>query len=296
VGDPDLSRVQIYGEPVRALLRLAIVALFCSAGCSYGSARPLDEVVAGGTLRVISYLDNAPFSFEENGKPAGIDVEIANAIAKELGVSAEVVLRMQGEKADDDIRANVWRGPLTGGGTGDIMLNVPMDREFALRNPEAVFGNPYFQERVVLAVDPGDGADVASFDAFKTRKVGVQLGTVADYFLMTYADGALVENVSHHLKPEQGIQEFLNKEVTALLGIQSKLEALLHRRNARAKFLDPDMPGIVRKNWVIGMAWKENSRDLGYAIDAALAKLSASGELARCFEKYGVSYVSPPLN
>jgi hypothetical protein len=56
------------------------------------------------------------------------------------------------------------------------------------------------------------------------------------------------------------------------------------------------MTGIVRKNWVIGMAWKENSRDLGYAIEAALTKLSESGQLARCFEKYGVSYASPPLN
>jgi polar amino acid transport system substrate-binding protein len=281
---------------MRGLLKVAIVVFCCSASGLSVSARPLDEVVAAGSLRVISYLDNAPFSFEKDGKPAGIDVEIAHAIARELGVKAEIVLRMQGEKADDDIRANVWRGPLTGGGTGDIMMNVPIDREFALRNPEAVFGNGYFQERVVLAVDPGETTEISSFDAFKTRKVGVQLATVADYFLMTYEDGALIENISHHLKPEEGVQEFLNKDVSALLGIQSKLESLLHAAKGRAKFLNPDMPGIVRKNWVIGMAWKENSRDLGYAIDAALAKLSASGELARCFENYGVSYVSPPLN
>lgn len=296
MGDPDLSRVQVHGESVRSFFRHAIVVLFCSVACASATARPLDDVVAAGTLRVISYLDNAPFSFENDGKPAGIDVEIAHAIARELGVTAEIVLRMQGEKADDDIRANVWRGPLTGGGTGDIMMNVPMDREFALRNPEAVFGNAYFQERVVLAVDPGETTEISSFDAFKTRKVGVQLATVADYFLMTYEDGALIENISHHLKPEDGVQEFLNKDVSALLGIQSKLESLLHAAKGRAKFVNPDMPGIVRKTWVIGMAWKENSRDLGYAIDAALAKLSASGELARCFEKYGVSYVSPPLN
>lgn len=302
MGDPDLSRVEVHASvtyasvTMRAVLRIATLIVCCSGLGLSASARPLDEVVASGSLRVISYLDNAPFSFEENGKPAGIDVEIARAIAKELGVTAEIVLRMQGEKADDDVRANVWRGPLTGGGTGDIMMNVPMDREFALRNPEAVFGNAYFQERVVLAVDPGERTDISSFDAFKTRKIGVQLATVADYFLMTYDDGALIENISHHLKPEQGVQEFLNKDVSALLGIQSKLESLLHASKGRAKFLNPDMPGIVRKTWVIGMAWKENSRDLGYAIDAALVKLSASGDLARCFEKYGVSYVSPPLN
>ena len=260
------------------------------------SARPLDEVVASGTLRVITYLDNAPFSFEKDGQPAGIEVDMAQALAKELGVKAEVVLRMQGEKADDDVRANVWRGPLTGGGVGDIMMSVPMDREFAMRNPEAAFGNPYFQERIVLAVAPGAAKEFSSFDAFTTRKVGVQLATVADYFLMTYKDGALIPNISHHIKPKDGALEFKGGQVSALMGVRSKLEFLLHDANTPAEFVEPDMTGIVRKYWSLGMAWKENSRDLGYAIEAALAKLAESGELARCFEKYGVSYIPAPLN
>jgi ABC-type amino acid transport substrate-binding protein len=43
------------------------------------------------------------------------------------------------------------------------------------------------------------------------------------------------------------------------------------------------------------MAWKENSRDLGYAIGAALEKLKSSGELQQIFRQYGVTYVPPPL-
>ncbi|WP_083567928.1 transporter substrate-binding domain-containing protein [Hyphomicrobium sp. CS1GBMeth3] len=281
---------------MRSLLALTSALFLCTATCGdHAKARPLDEVVATGSLRVISYLDNAPFSFERNGQPAGIDVEIAHAIARQLGVKADIVLRMQGETADDDIRANVWRGPLTGGGVGDIMMNVPMDTEFAQRNPEAVFGNSYFQERIVLAVDPVLSDKITSVDAFKTHKVGVQLATVADYFLMTYEDGVLVPNISHHVKPAEGIREFKGKDVSALMGVRSKLEYLLHDAGVRAKFLVPPMLGIVRKNWVVGMAWNRNSRDLGYAIEGALDNLKESGELARCFEKHGVSYVPPPL-
>lgn len=273
------------------LLSLTIVALCAPSALS----RPLDEVVEAGVLRVVSYANNAPFSFEENGAPAGINVELARKIARELGVEAEIILRMQGEAADDDIRANVWRGPLTGGGVGDIMMSVPIDREFAIRNPEAVFGNAYFQEQVALAAPTEKAAEITSFDVFKTEKVAVQLGTVADYFLMTYQRGALIANVSHHLKPEQGVRQLIDRDVSALMGIRSRLEHLLLSQSNEMTFVNLPIPGIVRKDWVVGMAWREDSRDLGYAVEAALDKLRESGELAASFEKFGVTYVPPPV-
>lgn len=274
-----------------------LAAILAAASVTWGPAiaRPLDEVIASGTLRVIAYFDNAPFSFEDNGKPKGIDVDLADAIARELGVKAEIVLRMQGEEVDDDIRANVWRGPLTGGGVGDLMMHVPIDRELALRNTEAVLGNAYFEERVGLAIHPDlTGAD-PTFDVFKTdRKVGVQLATVADYFLMTYTDGALIPNVSHHIKAEIGAREFARREVAALMGVRSKMEALLAREGLEPVIVEPDMTGIVRRSWLVGMAWKENSRDLGYAVQAALEKIRDSGELAEICKAYGVRYTPPP--
>lgn len=280
---------------MRTAFKAVVVGAALAAWSGNAQSRPLDEVIEAGSLRVISYLDNAPFSFEENGATVGINVEIARKIARELGVEAEVVLRMQGEAADDDIRANVWRGPLTGGGVGDIMMNVPIDRELAIRNPEAVFGNAYFQERVVLAVPAEAAETVTSFDVFRSRRVGVQLATVADYFLMTYDGGALISNVSHHIKPEQGIRQFIDQDISALMGVRSKLEHLLHGAGTSTTFVELPMPGIVRKDWLVGMAWKEDSRDLGYAIGAALERLRESGELAACFEKFGVTYIPPPV-
>ncbi len=257
-------------------------------------ARPLDEVVASGTLRVISYADNAPFSFEESGAARGIDVDLAQAIARELGVKADIVLRMQGEKVDDDIRANVWRGPLTGGGTGDLMMSVPIDRELSLRNPEAVFGNPYFQERIAVAIHPDMTGSAPTFDVFKTQKIGVRLGTVSDYFLLSYQDGALINNVSHHVRPDAGAKEFASKEIAALMGVRSELEMQLANAKLAVPLVEPDMTGIVRRDWILGMAWKENSRDLGYAVQAALEKIRSSGELDRICQAYGVSYSPPP--
>lgn len=259
-------------------------------------ARPLDEVKAAKSLRVVAYLDNEPFSWDQNGSPTGIDVDIARAIARELGVGADIILRMQGEKADDDLRANVWKGPLTGGGVGDIMMHVPVDREFAMRNTEAMVGNPYFQEQVVLAIHPELTGDHPNFDVFKKQTIGVQLGTVADYFLMTYQDGALIENVTHHTDPKVGVKQFKAKEVAALLGVRSNIEALLHDFGVKPVLVEPPMIGIVRSSWIVGMGWKENSHDLGYAIQTAMDKIKSSGEMKRIFDTYGVTYIEPPVD
>ena len=280
----------------RSAIRLA-----CALGAAIGTtgpiaARPLDEVVGSGVLRVIAYLDNAPFSWDDNGTPKGIDVDIAKAIANELGVKPEIILRMPGEKGDDDLRVNVWKGPLTGGGVGDLMMHVPIDREFAARNPEAVIGNPYFQERIALAIDSDRTGLNPTFDIFKRMKIGVQLGTVSDYFLMRFEDGALIDNISHHVRAEDGAKEFKSKEIAALMGQRARIEALLHDIGVMPRIAEPVMDGIVRSQWVVGMAWKENSRDLGYHVQADIEKLKANGKLAEIFRSYGVTYIEPPID
>lgn len=274
-----------------AVAGLAIaVGVECAA-----EARPLDEVVASKSLRVIAYLDNKPFSWEEGGTAKGIDVDLGRALARKLGVEAEVVLRMQGEKADDDLRANVWKGPLTGGGVGDVMLHVPYDREFALRNREAVIANPYFEERIAVAIHPERTGQSPTFDVFKKEYVGVQLGTVADYFLMTYEDGALIETIRHHVKPVDGVKRFLGRETAALMGVRSQIESLLFEAGANAPIVEPEMPGIVRQRWLVGMAVKENSHDLKYALEAALKELVEAGELRAICAEYGVAYMPAVL-
>lgn len=257
-------------------------------------ARPLDEVLAAKTLRVIAYLDNKPFSYLDEAKnPQGIDVEIGKAIARALGVEAEIILRMPGETADDDVRVNVWQGPRTGGGVGDIVLHIPYDKEFRIRNTEAVIVNPYFEERIAVAIHPDLIEPDFTFEVFKTKKIGVQLATVSDYFLMTYEDGALIDNIAHHTKPRAGIEEFARKDVVALMGVRSHIEGQLQEIGLKVPLVEPEMPGIVRDKWVIAMAVHEDSRDLGYRVGDVITKLKSSGEMEKIFAKYGITYIPP---
>lgn len=281
--------------PFKPAFRAIVAAVTLTLAAVGASARPLDEVVASKVLRVAVYEDNAPFSFSRDGKMAGIDVDLATALAKALDVGVEFIARMQGEDVDTDLRANVWKGPLLGGGVGDVMMHVPMDRELASRNREAVIANPYFEQRIALGYDAGKLGPDVGFDVFKREKVGVRLGSVSDYFVMFADGGALRNNVLHFIKPSDGVKRFLAHEFAAILGVRSELEGLLHDAGSKAPFAEPPMPGIVRSRWTIGLAVKENSRDLGYALGAALEKLRASGEIAAICARYGVTYAPPPL-
>ncbi|MDO9381310.1 MAG: ABC transporter substrate-binding protein [Hyphomicrobiaceae bacterium] len=256
-------------------------------------ARPLDEVVASKTLRVVVYRDNPPFSWMEGDQPRGIDVDIGKALARHLGVEPEIVARMTAEDVDDDLRFNIWKGPYSEGGVGDVMLHVPVDRDLMARNNLAVISNAYFMESVALAIDPDRQAAPTSFDAFTEAKIGVQFSTVEDYFLLRFGNGKLISNIAHHTKLEKGIDAFLKKDTVAILGVRSDIEGMLNRKGAKARFVDVPMPGLARKNWLIGTAVKDDSRDLGYAIGAAFEKMRTSGDLQNIFSSYGVTYVSP---
>ncbi|WP_238296754.1 substrate-binding periplasmic protein, partial [Methylobacterium soli] len=143
-----------------ALRRLALAAcgLLLAAPAL---ARPLDAVVASGSVRVALYGDNAPFSSEEAGRPRGIDVDLAKAIAEKLGVSLDLRIVDAGENVDGDFRLNLWKGDLAGSSLADLMLNVPHDRDLALRNEQIFLTNPYFDQHLAFAYRKGklEGVD-----------------------------------------------------------------------------------------------------------------------------------------
>lgn len=277
---------------MRASLLLAI--FFALTQCVHvANSRPLDEVLASKVLRVVVYQDNPPFSYLDGDDVRGIDADLGRAIARELGVNAEIIARMVAEDVDDDLRFNVWKGPYSEGGVGDVMMHVPVDRDLMARNPLAVISNAYFMERVALAIDAKRLGIPKDFDVFMQHKIGVQYATVADYFLLRYGGGKLINNVAHYTKLDRGVAEFIKGDTAAMLGVQSALEGMLHTKGSKAEFVDLAMPGIARRNWLVGTAVKDNSRDLGYAIGAAFEKLQLSGELQRIFKLHGVTYIAP---
>ncbi len=72
-----------------SLISLLLVA--CQGGETAGSS--YDQVMEAGTVRIGVRNDNPPMSFiDENGDWVGFDIDLANALADQLGVELELVV------------------------------------------------------------------------------------------------------------------------------------------------------------------------------------------------------------
>ena len=281
--------------PIRfsSLLASAIlVGAFAVSGLS-ASARPLDEVKAANLLRVVVYADYAPFSWEENGEPKGIEVDLGRAIAKKLGVEAEITIHAPGEDVDDDLRSNIWQGPRFGAPKSDVMLHVPMEREFIARNNLVAISNPYYKEQFVVAVNSTLAKKEEGLAPFQKLKVACEFSTAAHYFLSFVDEAAYQDNVSPYRHFNEAADLFKSGQIAGLIGRRAQIEYFVGKTDFPHHILEPKFPDTLRGEWNIGTAVKEDSRDLGYTIGAALAELRTSGELEKIFASYGVSLVPP---
>ncbi len=165
--------------------------LFCSlllwCATAQAQVRNYDAIIAAGELKVAVYKDFPPYSFEDHGKPRGVDVELAQALASALGVRLQLIWAPPGEKLDDDLRDYIWRGsPLRHQQLADLMMRVPYDQAYAqkrnelgeLENAQVAMFGPYQQERWQVAYDRRRLASVASVAVFQQHPIGVEVDSV----------------------------------------------------------------------------------------------------------------------
>jgi hypothetical protein len=52
-------------------------------------------------------------------------------------------------------------------------------------------------------------------------------------------------------------------------------------------------PGLINAQWNIGLAVKENSRDLAYKVEDIVTGLLAQGTLKEIYDRYGLTHNDP---
>jgi ABC-type amino acid transport substrate-binding protein len=276
----------------RTLTRRACLAAAaaCAAAPALAQTEPgaLARVRARGRLSVAVYNDMPPFHVA--GK--GIDIELAGALAKALGVELSLLPFNADENMNDDLRNMVWRGHYLGFGPADVLLHVPVDRPLMDSQPRVQIFGPYWRERIVVARDLAQVPKMDSLDAFAGRKLAVPGQTLAGWLLIGAEGGKYREQLLTKWKDGVDAAEALRRgEVAGAAGMASELESALA---GDARFAIEPLPlPRAKDGWAVGLAVKKDAQDLAQALQAALNELARSGELGRIFARGKVAWRAP---
>lgn len=265
---------------------LALLAAFCLAGSAF--AYDLAEIRSRGLVRVAVYKEFPPFYDE--GK--GISAELAQALAKRLGVNLSLMPFDADESADDDLRNMVWKGHYLGYGPADLMLHVPVDRAFMERNDKVKIFAPYFREKIEIVRDPKRIPSAQSMDGYREQPIGVEGNTLAHTLLLA-ADGGRLRNGLHQYKSAaQALQDLKAGRLAAVMALHSEIEAGMAGASG-FEVSEPPLPGVPRNGWVLGVAVKAENEALAKAVQQAVSELDAEGEIGRIFARHGVRRLAP---
>jgi ABC-type amino acid transport substrate-binding protein len=250
------------------------------------------DVQEKGYLRVAVYKNYAPFSFRENGQLKGIEVELGKLLAKKLGVDPIIWAIGADENMEDDLRNTIWKGHYLGGGTADVMLHAPINKLFSKENDKVIFNNAYFKEETV-AVRHNAHSSTPLMKAFADHKIGVELDTLPDFYLVGTMGGRFRSNVAHYRTVEEAVQALKEGEVRSVVAPRSQIEFALGVNADEYVFTPVSMPLSYQSTWNVGMAVKQGRQPLVDKLTVAIKELKKSGELSELFKKYNTSYISP---
>lgn len=278
--------------------------LLCCAAVQ-AEVRNYDTMIASGELKVAVYQDFAPYSFEDQGQPRGVDVELAQALAEALGVSLQLIWAPPGEKLDDDLRDYIWRGsPLRHQQLADLMMRVPYDHDFAqkrnelgeLTNDHVVMFGPYQEERWQVAFDRRRLDAVASVAVFQQHPIGVEVDSVPSFYLTSVFNGMLSAKTHHYPSVQQAFGALRAGQVDAVMAMRGEIDWQLHKAgDPQLALAENAYPNMGKQVWEIGMAVHESNRQLAYAVEEALEGLIRDGRLQALYARYGLRYEVPQM-
>lgn len=277
------------------LLAVLLASLFALSVQAEDEVSTLSRIKEKGVIEVAVYENFPPYSYLEKGRAAGVDVDIAKALAAKLGVSASLRLIGADETMEDDLRNNVWKGHYLGGGVADLMLRVPYDSDFGRMNDHVRLIAPYHREQIVVALNPSFGARESALEVFTRQKVGVELDTLADFYLLSAMDGKIRDNVVHFTNVREAASALLKGEVAGVMAPRSELEAGLGEHLGDFSVGPLQLTGLRESGWNVGGAVKADADDLAAALEQAMQSLRTEGELSRIFQHYGLTYQLPSV-
>ncbi len=254
---------------MKTILPLTVAAVIGLMGSA--QARSLDAIRASGEIGLCAHPNSLPFA-NKAGDPPGFQVELGQALARELGVSLRldwIITQYQMRSAGCDILLDAIADPEAQGET-----NLKISK-------------PYYRTGVALAVP--QASKLTSFKSLDEHtKVGVQVGsfaamTISQRHVPTSTFGFEVDS----------LEAVVNHEIdaAAVTPTAAGYFNLTHPDKA-VRILDLD-ESETNLNWNVAVGMVRPDDALREAIDRALERLRNDGTIDRIYGRYGVALQAP---
>lgn len=249
-------------KKVLALTMAALMAASLTA-CGGSATAEAPAETAGGTLVMATNAEFPPYEFHDGDKIVGIDAEIAQAIANELGMELEIE-----DIAFDSIIPEIVSGKADMGLAG---MTVTEDRKQSVD-----FSDSYAtaSQKIIVKED----SEITSPDDLAGIIVGVQLGTTGDIYVSDLEEeGTTVERYSKGFEAVQALS-------------QGKIDAVVIDGEPAKTFVSQtEGLKILEESFTdeeYAIAVKKGNTELLDKINAALKTLRENGTLDEIVAKY----------
>lgn len=249
-------------------------ALLSPLSRAQSTALTIAQVKAAGELRIGCEAAYVPFTFRQEGRIVGYDVDLAELLCKPLGVKPNFI-------------DTAWAGvipSLYARKFDVVMSSMSYTKE---RLERVAFSVPYAEASQAMLVRAADAGSIKAPTDLNGRVVAVKLGSPGQI---------LQEKINAGLKTAGGagfkeVRTFDDHPAAYVALAQNRVDAVLNTLPTLAMVLK-DAPGryaIVKglgaDNWA-GIAARKEDPEIVAFLDAELARLKADGSIYRLQEKW----------
>lgn len=221
------------------------------------------EAAEGGKLVMVTNAEFPPYEFHDGDKIVGIDAEIAQAIADELGMELEIE-----DIAFDSIIPEIVSGKAHMGLAGMTVTDE--------RKQNVDFSDTYAaaSQKIIVKED----SEIAGPDDLEGIIVGVQLGTTGDLYVSDLEEQNTT--VERYSKGFEAVQALSQGKVDAVV-IDGEPAKTFVSQTAGLKILEES---FTDEEYAIAV--KKGNTELLDKINAALKTLKENGTLDEIVAKY----------
>ncbi len=246
---------------------LLLTAAFLGAGCGNDTKSAQAKSGAGipSVIRVGSETTFPPFEFTKDGRYVGFDLDLADAVIKQMGSQMEFK-----SMGFDALIPAVQSGQIDLIAAG---LDATPERE-----KQVAFSDLYFTENGFIIIIRKDDDSINDWADLKGKTVGVQVSTQQ----VKLAQGVKAAEVKQLDSNSQAFMELQAKTIDAI--IIDKPVGLYYLRQGGDKELK--VTGTVKEAGGKVFAVKKENKELQAAVNKALKELKENGTYDTIFEKW----------